>query len=143
MRYGLPNFCIKSLILWQNITFYYINRVYRISNTPGTKFVKYGLRCSILHFKLNKTIKFERIFFSLEPFLESLQDVHVNKRLSLLDSGIMCDSNRSGILVNTSTLRTTEVLGTQCFYERINSISCKKLTKFHLIFVFKVVNCYC
>ena len=59
--------------------FYNINRVYRISNTPGTKFVKFDLRWrSILHFKMYKTIKFERIFFSLEPFLESLQDVHVN-----------------------------------------------------------------
>ena len=27
---------------------------------------------------MNKTIKLERIFFSLEPFLESLQESHVN-----------------------------------------------------------------
>ena len=27
---------------------------------------------------MDKTIKFERIFFSLETFLESLEDVHVN-----------------------------------------------------------------
>ena len=50
---------------------------YRISNTPGTKFIKLGLKCSFLHFEMDKTIKFERIFFSLEPFLESLQEVHV------------------------------------------------------------------
>ena len=30
-----------------------------------------------MHFKLYKTIKFERIFFSLEPFLESLQGIRV------------------------------------------------------------------
>ena len=46
------------------------SRIYHIS--------KFGLKYSILHFKMNKTIKFERIFFSLEPFLESLEDVHVN-----------------------------------------------------------------
>ena len=64
-----PIYVIKPLILRQNPHFYYINRIYRISNTPGTKFIKYGLKCSILHFKLDKTIKFERIFFHLSLFL--------------------------------------------------------------------------
>ena len=47
------------------------------TNTPGTKFIKFGLKCPILHFKMDKTIRFERIFFSLETFLESLQEIHV------------------------------------------------------------------
>ena len=57
--------------------------VFRISNTPGTKFIKFGLKCPILHFEMDKTIKFERIFFSLEHFLESLQEIRVKDVLSL------------------------------------------------------------
>ena len=30
-------------------------------NTPGTKFIKFGFKCSILKFKMVKTIKFEHI----------------------------------------------------------------------------------
>ena len=37
-----------------------------------------AMKCSILHFEMDKTIKFERIFFSLEPFLKSLPEIHVN-----------------------------------------------------------------
>ena len=51
-----------------------------ISNTPGTKFIKFGLKCPILHFKMDKTIKFEHIFFSLETFLGSLQQINVNEQ---------------------------------------------------------------
>ena len=51
--------------------------MYRISNTPGTKFMKFGLKCSNLHFKKNKTIKFEPTWVWLEPSLESLQRIHV------------------------------------------------------------------
>ena len=57
------------------------NRVYRISNTPGTKIMKFGMKCFILHFKMEKTIKFECIFFSLETFLESLQQINVKQYL--------------------------------------------------------------
>ena len=38
--------------------------------------MKSGFKCSVLNFKMNRTIKFECIF-SLEPFLESLLDVRV------------------------------------------------------------------
>ena len=74
-----PIYVVKSLILWQNKPFYCINRAHYISNTPGTKFMKFGLKCPILHFKMDKTIGFKRIFFSLETFLESLQEIHVKK----------------------------------------------------------------
>ena len=70
-------YVVKSLVLWQNKSFYYINRVYRILNTPGTKFMKFGLKCSNLHFKKNKTIKFEPTWDWFEPSLESLQRIHV------------------------------------------------------------------
>ena len=56
-------------------------RVYRISNTPGTKLMKFGLKCSNLHFKKNKTIKFEPTWDWLEPSLESLQRIHVNSKI--------------------------------------------------------------
>ena len=78
----LFKYVIKIVLLPLNEWFYYMNRVYRISNTPGTKSLKFGLKCSILHFKMDKTIKFERTFFfqffSLKTFLESVQDIHVN-----------------------------------------------------------------
>ena len=45
-----PIYLIKPLILWQKHHFYNINRVYWNSNTPGTKFVKYGLKVEMLHF---------------------------------------------------------------------------------------------
>ena len=46
------------------ISFFYIIMaiyIYRISNTPGTKLMNFGLKYSILHLKMDKTIKFERI----------------------------------------------------------------------------------
>ena len=45
--------------------------------------MKFGLKCSILNIKMNKIIKFERLYFLLEPFLESLQDVHVKYNIQL------------------------------------------------------------
>ena len=50
---------------------------------PGTKWEHSYMFCqnsteqNILHFKINKTIKYECILFPLEPFLESVEDVHV------------------------------------------------------------------
>ena len=61
----------------QNIPFYYINRVYCILNTPGTKFMKFGLKWSNLHFKRYKAIKFEPTWDWLESSLEPLQRIHV------------------------------------------------------------------
>ena len=37
------------------------------------------MKCSNLHFKKNKTIKFEPTRDWLEPFLESLQRIHLNR----------------------------------------------------------------
>ena len=51
--------------------------MYHISNTPGTKFMKFGQKCSNFHIKKNKTIKFEPTWDWLEPSLESLQRIHV------------------------------------------------------------------
>ena len=42
---------------------------------------------------MNKTKKFEHIYFSLEPFLESLQDVHVNVLLKCVNKKIKILSN--------------------------------------------------
>ena len=40
---------------------------------------KFVLKCSILNFEKDKTIKFEHIFFHLTgPFLEYLLEIHVN-----------------------------------------------------------------
>ena len=37
------------------------NCVYRILNTPGNKYMKLDLKCSILNFKMEKTTKLKRI----------------------------------------------------------------------------------
>ena len=75
-----PIYVIKPLILWQKHHFYNINRVYCISNTPGTKFMKFGLKYSNSHFKKYKIIKFEPTWDWLEPSLESLQRIHVKSK---------------------------------------------------------------
>ena len=80
--YGIHNLCYRNGVFTINEWFYYINRVYRISNTPGTKFTKLGLKYSYLHFKKNKTIKFEPTWDWLEPSLEALQRIHVNLSFS-------------------------------------------------------------
>ena len=47
--------------------------------------MKSGLKRSILQFKTNKAIKFERIYI-FEPFRESLEDVHVKTKLEYIPS---------------------------------------------------------
>ena len=68
----------KPLILLQKHHFYNINKVYHISNTPGTKFMKIGLKCSILQFEMNKTIIFELYFFHLNLFLNPYKKFMLN-----------------------------------------------------------------
>ena len=81
LRYNIPYLCNKYGISAKKEWFYYTNKEYNNSNTPGTKSIKFGLTCSILHFKMDKIIKFESIWNPLEPFLESLQEIHVNEFL--------------------------------------------------------------
>ena len=47
------------------------NRLYRLSNTLGTKNTKLGLKSSILHFEMDKTIKFERIQYEQANLTQS------------------------------------------------------------------------
>ena len=73
--YAIRKVCFA--ITWLKEWFYIINKIYHISNTPGTKFMKFGLKYSNLHFKKYKIIKFEPTWDWLEPSLESLQRIHV------------------------------------------------------------------
>ena len=75
-----PIFVIKPLILWKKHYFYNRSRVFHIANTPGTKFVKFGLKCSILHFKMNKTLNSNVYFFHLSVFLNPYRKFMLNNK---------------------------------------------------------------
>ena len=72
---GLFYFCNKngvSAIKWMVLLH---NWAYCISNTLGTKFMKFGLKYTILYFKTDKTI-------CIWNFLEPLQEIHVKNHQS-------------------------------------------------------------
>ena len=60
---------------------------------------------------MDKTIKFERIFFSLETFLECLQEIHVNFYYrydpSLVSYGTSRDTMRTFAMTLSSSQATT------------------------------------
>ena len=74
-----PIYVVKSLILWQNKPFYCINWAHYISNTPGTKFMKFGLKYPNLHFKKYKTIKVEPTWDCLNLLLNPYTEFMLNK----------------------------------------------------------------
>ena len=71
---------LNKIFMILSLNFSILNGFIHFKMQNGTKIMKFGLKCFILHFKMDKTIKTikcERIFFLLETFLESLQEIHV------------------------------------------------------------------
>ena len=56
-----------------------MNSAYHNSKPHVIKFTEFDLKCSILHFKLNKIIKFELMYMKMtRAFFESLEEIHLN-----------------------------------------------------------------
>ena len=66
--------------------------------------MKFGLKCSNLHFKKNKTIKFEPTWDWLEPSLESLQRIHVNKEIILYNQPFHRKNKWNGLSIFTTLI---------------------------------------